>query len=709
MAIRSQNPAPSIPRTASRPRARAWRVGMWLCTLCSLEGAGCGSSGATSGQAASTGDDGGLRDSAAQLVPEGGMETPKLVSASSASSASDGGSGHGASLPDTTPPTIPTGLTGVSTALGSSGQATNTLSFDFPSDPYLPFHRHTGVGQCNVLRDGAAYATVPVSSPGLTNVFASSDIGAVGIAGSSVQAPDGTDWTVSGAGADIYGTSDAFQFVEVGLAGNGAIVARLTAMAGPSSPAEPKAGIMFRASLASQDAFVLLGYQAGNVTLQSRAASGDTVAVASYTPATLPLWMKLTRTGNAFAASTSTDGNAWTAQASVNVAMAATTDVGLAVTSQVKGALATATFDQVNVEDEPRLTFSDPNIPASTTHVYAVSCEDLASPPNVSAPGAAVSVTTGAAGGGTTSLLSYLEGLPTGTANRMLSGQHSNYWDANPLDQFAGSMPDVTIGSTGLTPAILGTTLSAHDIPNYGLQNSAEDGVSLSNAWLAAGGIVHLSLWPGNPQTLSGNQADLTLSASELLTPGSSSSDNWHSYLASVVTKLKQLQAPVLFRPFVELNGGWFWWGPENFTAAQFIQLWQEMHDYLVSEGVTNVLWVYNVNTGAGNYTSYYPGADYVDVVSMDAYPPSSSDAAMYAALKTLGKPVMYSEVGCASDPGDFTCDNGTLLATVEATCPDVAATIIWSQNWALSEQNDAVGFLGNSWIVNRPDVPSGL
>ncbi len=326
--------------------------------------------------------------------------------------------------------------------------------------------------------------------------------------------------------------------------------------------------------------------------------------------------------------------------------------------------------------------------------------------------GSSSSGSSSSGSGGAAALLAYLEGLPTGTSDRLLSGQHSNYWDSNQLDQFTGTMPSVTIGTTGLTPAILGTTFSASDIPNFGLDGSAEDGVTLTNSWLAAGGIVQLSLWPGNPQTMDGNQGDLTLSASELLTQGSASYNNWQGYLAALTAKLQQLDGPILLRPLIEINGNWFWWGTENFTAAQFIQLWQQMHDYVAGQGVTDVLWVYNVNSGEGNYTAYYPGDAYVDVVSLDSYPPTSADTATYSALQTLGKPIIYSEVGveeAVPEPGTFTGDNSALLSTIETNCPDVAAVIVWCQNWALSEQNGAAGFMGDPWIVNRNALPVGL
>jgi hypothetical protein len=65
-------------------------------------------------------------------------------------------------------------------------------------------------------------------------------------------------------------------------------------------------------------------------------------------------------------------------------------------------------------------------------------------------------------------------------------------------------------------PAILNTTVSAADIPKLGLNGSTENGVALTVQWLAAGRIVHLSLCPGNPLTMSGSQSDLNLNCADL-------------------------------------------------------------------------------------------------------------------------------------------------------------------------------------------------
>jgi len=312
------------------------------------------------------------------------------------------------------------------------------------------------------------------------------------------------------------------------------------------------------------------------------------------------------------------------------------------------------------------------------------------------APGRGTTTVSAAAPPTATALLAYLDGLP-GSSRHVLSGQHSSYWNSNPLDYV-----QAVTAQTGKTVAILGTTL--------GISGSSEDGVRLSNQWLSAGGVVLLSLWPVDPFT--GKQDnDRSIPISNVTTPGSAASKAWFAYLDGIAAKLRQIRGPVLFRPFVELNGNWFWYGRQ--PTAQFITLWQQMHDYLVTtKGLTNLLWVYNVNGGQGNYAEYYPGAAYVDVVSMDSYPPSAADVPMYNALLALGKPIIYAEVGPTiadnSKIVPFSADNSLVLAVVKKDFPKVVAVVIWCQNSGLPRQKGAAELLSDPAVINLSDLAPG-
>ena len=91
--------------------------------------------------------------------------------------------------------------------------------------------------------------------------------------------------------------------------------------------------------------------------------------------------------------------------------------------------------------------------------------------------------------------------------------------------------------------------------------------------------------------------------------------------LDTLAAGLKQLQdagVVVLWRPFHEMNGDWFWWGGKNPEA--FINVWRHMFDYFTkTRGLNNLLWVYGPNHGKKT-AAYYAGDGYTDVVGLDAY-----------------------------------------------------------------------------------------
>jgi mannan endo-1,4-beta-mannosidase len=311
-------------------------------------------------------------------------------------------------------------------------------------------------------------------------------------------------------------------------------------------------------------------------------------------------------------------------------------------------------------------------------------------------------------------LLSYLKGLDKGSSGRVLSGQHADYWQqtnsdtyGEQLDEFTGTTPaNITITTTGDTPAILGTTFDLQ----YQNVSSAQN-LALVNDWLAAGGIAQVSYWPINPAGGSANPFP------DILTEGTATQAAWMTELASLASQLKAVSGTVLFRPLLEMNGNWFWWGTENRSPAQFITLWQNVYDYLVTkEGLTNLLWVYSVNANTGGSTAYtgnYPGSSYVDVVAFDYYGdnPATDCRSTYQTLLTMSKPIIISEggVGGATTQAPDSGDNSQFISAVKTAMPDIVAVIIWGQGWALSKQNGAAAFMTDPWIVNRTSLPKGL
>ena len=89
---------------------------------------------------------------------------------------------------------------------------------------------------------------------------------------------------------------------------------------------------------------------------------------------------------------------------------------------------------------------------------------------------------------------------------------------------------------------------------------------------------------------------------------------------AAYLKLLRDADIPILWRPFHEAAGGWFWWGKD---AASFKSLWIAMFNYFKTEGLDNLIWVW---TTEGNDSDWYPGDQYVDIVGRDVYNKETAD-----------------------------------------------------------------------------------
>jgi len=89
---------------------------------------------------------------------------------------------------------------------------------------------------------------------------------------------------------------------------------------------------------------------------------------------------------------------------------------------------------------------------------------------------------------------------------------------------------------------------------------------------------------------------------------------------------------PVIFRPFHENNGSWFWWGAKYCTAYEYKELFRYTILYLQEEkNIRHFLYAYSPNGPFSNeedYMSRYPGDDFVDIIGFDMYHdrPAASD-----------------------------------------------------------------------------------
>ncbi|HEX6975332.1 MAG TPA: phospholipase D-like domain-containing protein [Vicinamibacterales bacterium] len=186
---------------------------------------------------------------------------------------------------------------------------------------------------------------VPTSGTALPAPWSSVDIGTT-VAGHAGES--GGTFTVSGAGADTWGTSDAFHFVYRPLDGDGSIVARVASVENVN--AWTKAGVMIRQSLDAGSAHAFMVVSAGKgLSFQRRTADGGESSSTSGGAGVAPYFVKLTRAGATITAAVSADGSSWRTVGSDTIPMGTSIFVGLAVSSHVDATRATATFDGVTV------------------------------------------------------------------------------------------------------------------------------------------------------------------------------------------------------------------------------------------------------------------------------------------------------------------------------------------------------------------------
>ena len=150
-------------------------------------------------------------------------------------------------------------------------------------------------------------------------------------------------------------------------------------------------------------------------------------------------------------------------------------------------------------------------------------------------------------------------------------------------------------------------------------------------AHVGRGGIVTLSWHPRNPLT-GGNAWDVkdTTMVKSILPEGAQHEkfQNWMQRVGDFIETLKDADGhavPIIFRPWHENNGSWFWWGQKLCTDEEFNGLWNMLQDYLRDErGFSNLLWSYSPNLD-GHWTEErfmqrYPGNDRVTLIGEDAY-----------------------------------------------------------------------------------------
>jgi mannan endo-1,4-beta-mannosidase len=144
------------------------------------------------------------------------------------------------------------------------------------------------------------------------------------------------------------------------------------------------------------------------------------------------------------------------------------------------------------------------------------------------------------------------------------------------------------------------------------------------------GAVITISWHARSPLGAAKGAWDTTHTTVASILPGGDNHGLYKEWLDKVAAFLQSLKGkkgepiPVLFRPFHELTGNWFWWCRNACTEFEFKTLWRFTMYYLQQEKkVHNLLYVYNTSGDFKTKTEFlerYPGDDMVDMVSFDAY-----------------------------------------------------------------------------------------
>jgi mannan endo-1,4-beta-mannosidase len=174
--------------------------------------------------------------------------------------------------------------------------------------------------------------------------------------------------------------------------------------------------------------------------------------------------------------------------------------------------------------------------------------------------------------------------------------------------------------------------------------------------------------------------------------------------VADALAELGDAGVVVLWRPFHEMNGGWFWWGRRD--PADYVAVWRHMFDYFTkTKKLNNLLWVYSPSTTKSSpVIAYYPGDAYCDIVGLDHYA-EGFDLRGYAELTATGKPFGITEIGPQrSLRGSY--DYAELIVAIQERYPKTVFFQAWAWDWSLSRNKNAAAMLADPWVIGRDELP---
>lgn len=288
----------------------------------------------------------------------------------------------------------------------------------------------------------------------------------------------------------------------------------------------------------------------------------------------------------------------------------------------------------------------------------------------------------------------------------ILAGQQTSYLPARELDTIRQI--------TGKLPALRGFDLMSYSLATQTPEQTSHCREELSSnpgsvdaaiRWAKESRGLVTFCWHWFSPLYGKNKSfyteDTQFDISRAVIPGTA---EYHALLRDIdaiaiqLGKLANERIPVLWRPLHEASGGWFWWGAKD--SVSYCQLYILLYERLTCyHGLSNLIWVWNSPS-----KGWYPGDDYVDILSTDIYAPPHD----YGSLKeeylstqafSPSKPVALGENGPIPDP-----------ALLHASQTPWLWFLTWGGEFVFTEKHSAFDHLKqvyhNPYTITLEDLP---
>lgn len=327
----------------------------------------------------------------------------------------------------------------------------------------------------------------------------------------------------------------------------------------------------------------------------------------------------------------------------------------------------------------------------------------------------------------TSAVLDYLTGLQ---GQQVIVGQMGSYGGQTSIAT-AEEQLDRIFDLTDTYPALTGFDFQR---PDQTPEQSIADAVAYAIDKWDAGYLITISWHANNPCTGAGATMDVWDNATQSVIPpldglrlldGGDCRDAWRASLDLVADGLQELEdagVVVIWRPFHEMNGAWFWWNRQE--QATFVAMWVDMYDYFTqTKGLSNLIWAYAPNTPWDEFAQaadfYYPGDAYVDLVGLDHYMTVEETTLTlnsfggYDQLAALNKPMALTEFGpipasgAAWDTKAY-CWND-LIGDIQSQYPKIVYFLAWEYVWQIGRDPFTCQqeLMDNAAAVTLDNLPS--